>query len=82
MSLRTGACSLLRTSTRLLTTPKATISRSAVVFADIQVRDKLKEAKNIEVSKSGDKAVSGLITVEGTPDVMCTSGTELVTEFF
>lgn len=38
----------------------------------IQVRDKLKEAKI--VSQPGDKAVAGLIEVEGAPDVAITSG--------
>ena len=38
----------------------------------IQVKDKLKEPKI--VNQSGDKAVAGLIEVEGTPDVAITSG--------
>ena len=63
MSLRSGAVSLLKAS-RLVTSHQANISRSAVIFSDIQVRDKLKEAKS----------VGGLITVEGAPDVTITSG--------
>ena len=65
--------SLLRT-TRLVTSHQANISRSALVFSDIQVRDKLKEAKNIAVGKTEDKALGGMITVEGAPDVTITSG--------
>ena len=38
----------------------------------IQVRDKLKETKI--VNQPGDKAVAGLIEVEGAPDVAITSG--------
>ena len=38
----------------------------------IQVKDKLKEPKI--VNQSGDKAVAGLIEVEGAPDVAITSG--------
>ena len=73
MSLRSGAVSLLKAS-RLVTSQQANISRSAVIFSDIQVRDKLKEAKSVGVTQPGDKAVGGLITVEGAPDVTITSG--------
>lgn len=76
MSLRTGALSLLRT-TRIVTShqAQASLSRSALVFSDIQVRDKLKEAKSqVGVSQPGDKALAGYIEVEGAPDVTITSG--------
>ena len=75
MSLRTGALSLLRT-TRIVTShqAQASLSRSALVFSDIQVRDKLKEAKSQVVSQPGDKALAGYIEVEGAPDVTITSG--------
>ena len=72
-SLRSGAFNLLKT-TRLVTCHQASISRSALVFSDVQVRDKLKEAKQVDVSRDGEKSVSGLITVEGAPDVTVTSG--------
>ena len=72
-SLRSGAFNLLKTS-RLISGHQASISRSALLFSDLQVRDKLKEAKQVEVSKDGEKSVSGLITVEGAPDVTVTSG--------
>ena len=72
-SLRTGAFNLLKTS-RLITSHQASISRSALVMSDIQVRDKLKEAKQVDVTKDSDKSVSGLITVEGAADVTVTSG--------
>ena len=61
-------------ASRLVTSHQANISRSAVIFSDIQVRDKLKEAKSVGVTQPGDKAVGGLITVEGAPDVTITSG--------
>ena len=75
MSLRTGALSLLRTS-RLVTSHQAQagLSRSALAFSDIQVRDKLKEGKQVNVSQPGDKALTGYIEVEGAPDVTVTSG--------
>ena len=75
MSLRTGALSLLRT-TRIVTShqAQASLSRSALVFSDIQVRDKLKEAKSQVVSQPEDKALAGYIEVEGAPDVTITSG--------
>ena len=72
-SLRSGVMSLLKTS-RLMTSQTASISRSALLCSDIQVRDKLKEAKNISVGKEEDKSVGGYITVEGAPDVTITSG--------
>ena len=41
--------SLLVRSTRLITSHQANLSRSALVFSDIQLKDKLKEAKKLEV---------------------------------
>ena len=77
MSLRTGALSLLRTS-RLVPSlqTQAGLARSALVFSDIQVRDKLKEAKSqpVGVGQPGDKALTGFIEVEGAPDVTVSSG--------
>ena len=77
MSLRTGALSLLRTS-RLVPShqTQAGLSRSALVFSDIQVRDKLKEAKSqpVGVGQPGDKSLTGFIEVEGAPDVTVSSG--------
>ena len=78
---------LLRT-TRVLASQQASLSRSAVVFSDIQVKDKLKITKQIEVGFSKQtllhclfeqtdisaSKVPGLITVEGAPDVALTSG--------
>ena len=48
-SLRT-TCTLFR-STWLLTSHQVNLSRSAVVFSDIQVKDKPKEAKKLEINK-------------------------------
>ena len=77
MSLRTGALSLLRTS-RLVHShqTQAGLARSALVFSDIQVRDKLKETRSgaVEVGQPGDKALTGFIEVEGAPDVTVSSG--------
>ena len=56
-SLRSGAFNLLKTS-RLISGHQASISRSALLFSDLQVRDKLKEAKQVEVSKEGEKSMS------------------------
>merc|ERR1719227_80714 len=53
-SLRSGVMSLLKTS-RLMTSQTASISRSALLCSDIQVRDKLKEPKNISVGKEEGK---------------------------
>merc|ERR1711983_105321 len=62
-------------ASRLMTSSsQANISRSSLVFSDIQLRDKLKEAKKVNVVKPGDQAVTGLIEVEGAPDVTITSG--------
>ena len=72
-SLRTGAFNLLKTS-RLVVNHQASISRTALVLSDMQVRDKLKEAKQVDVGRDTEKSVSGLITVEGAPDVTVTSG--------
>ena len=74
-SLRSGAFNLLKTS-RLVTSHQASISRSALVFSDMLVRDKLKEAKQETVTSTSDtqKSLSDLITVEGAPDVTVTSG--------
>ena len=56
----------LRT-TRVISSHQASLSRSALVFSDIQ----LKEAKKLEAMPAPP---SGLITVEGPPDVALTSG--------
>ena len=42
---------LLR-STRLIPSHQANLSRSALLFSDIQLKDKLKEAKKQEVLRS------------------------------
>jgi len=73
-SLRSGAVSLLKASRLMTSSSQANISRSSLVFSDIQLRDKLKEAKKVNVVKPGDQAVAGLIEVEGAPDVTITSG--------
>ena len=49
-SLRTSCTSLLRCSARLSTHHQANLSRSTIVFSDIQLKDKLKEPKKLEVS--------------------------------
>ena len=72
-SLRSGAFNLLKTS-RLVTSHQASISRSALALSDMLVRDKLKEAKQADVTKDDEKSLSALITVEGAPDVTVTSG--------
>ena len=41
--------SLLLRSTRVISSHQASLSRSALVFSDIQLKDKLKEAKKLEV---------------------------------
>merc|ERR1719504_514880 len=64
--------SLLIRSTRLISSHQANLSRSALVFSDIQLKDKLKEAKKLETMPAPTS--SGLITVEGPPDVALTSG--------
>eukprot|EP00091_Calanus_sinicus_P018552 TRINITY_DN4277_c0_g1_i2.p1 TRINITY_DN4277_c0_g1~~TRINITY_DN4277_c0_g1_i2.p1 ORF type:complete len:180 (-),score=90.87 TRINITY_DN4277_c0_g1_i2:90-629(-) len=64
--------SFLLKSTRLISSHQANLSRSALVFSDIQLKDKLKEAKKLETMPGPTS--SGLITVEGPPDVALTSG--------
>merc|ERR1712098_489072 len=65
---------LLLRSSRLVSSHQANLSRSALVFSDIQLKDKLKEAKKQESEQSLIKPGSGLITVEGPADVALTSG--------
>ena len=62
---------LLRSTTRVISSHQASLSRSALVFSDIQLKDKLKEAKKLEAMPA---PASGLITVSGPPDVALTSG--------
>ena len=59
--------SLLLRSTRVISSHQASLSMSALVFSDIQ----LKEAKKLEAMPAPP---SGLIDVEGPPDVALTSG--------
>ena len=47
-SLRT-TCTFLLRSTRLMTSQQANLSRSALVYSDMQLKDKLKEPKKLEV---------------------------------
>eukprot|EP00092_Neocalanus_flemingeri_P008356 GFUD01009010.1.p1 GENE.GFUD01009010.1~~GFUD01009010.1.p1 ORF type:complete len:182 (-),score=58.05 GFUD01009010.1:297-842(-) len=70
-SLRT--CTTFLRSARLLTSHQANLSRSALVFSDMQLKDKLKEAKQLG-GLEGVKPAAGLITVEGPPDVALTGG--------
>ena len=49
MSSMSNMSSLLLRSTRLITSNQANLSRSALMFSDIQLKDKLKEAKKLEV---------------------------------
>ena len=60
----------LRT-TRVISSHQASLSRSVLVFSDIQLKDNLKEAKKLEAMPAPP---SGLITVSGPPDVALTSG--------
>jgi hypothetical protein len=71
-SLRT-TCTFLLRSNRLMTCQQANLSRSALVFSDMQLKDKLKDPKKLEVH-SPTQTSAGLITVEGPPDVALTSG--------
>ena len=41
--------SLFLRTTRVISSHQASLSRSALVFSDIQLKDKLKEAKKLEV---------------------------------
>ena len=66
MSTRTF---LLR-STRLMTSHKANLSKSALVFSDIQ----LKEANEKDTARSMTKPPSGLVTVECAPNASLPSG--------
>ena len=63
--------SLFLRSTRMISSHQASLSRSALVFSDIQLKDKLKEAKKLEAMPA---PAPGLITVEGPADVALTSG--------
>ena len=63
--------SLLLRSTRVISSHQASLSRSALVFSDIQLKDNLKEAKKLEAMPAPP---SGLITASGPPDVALTSG--------
>ena len=71
MSSMSSMSSLLLRSTRVISSHQASLSRSALVFSDIQLKDKLKEAKKLEAMPA---PASGLITVSGPPDVALTSG--------
>ena len=51
--------SLLR-STRLMTSHQANLSKSALVFSDIQLKDNLKVAKKLHTAISVTKPPSGL----------------------
>ena len=56
--------------TRVLTVPKANISRTSVMCTDLWDSVETKA----QVPKQQEKSVAGLITVEGAPDVTITSG--------